>query len=249
MRILDYLFCSCCVNRIQFRQALVFGLEGGGKSLLLRRAALDDPTGELPPAPTIGFAIETVPLKIDNASMVVIGSVVSRVRPLLDSWFTSCDAIVFVIDASDQSKLADAATELRLLGETSGLARKPLLVLFEQMRCRRRNDDGASVSLFGANVCVVVRGPLVVRAAHIDGDWRRSARGARLDSPRNAERERAATMRYIWLWVWSIVSTEIVDCRMSLSLDARQTMYSSTHGRGAGVAAKKVQVAVLDGAD
>lgn len=133
MRILDYLFCSCCVSRPQFRLVLTFGLPGGGKTALIR-AALDDPA--LPNAPSIGFSIEMAPLKIKidkcSVNMMVVGSVVSRVRPLLESWFALCDAIVFVIDASDRSKLADAATELRLLGETSGLARKPLLIVLNK---------------------------------------------------------------------------------------------------------------------
>jgi GTPase SAR1 family protein len=106
--------------------------------------------------------------------MVVLGTVASRIRPMLvSSWFPSCDALIFIIDVTDRANMAEAATQLRLLSEEPTLAGKPLLLLLNKCDA----DDAmlttevfAHLQLASYNTWGLNRQWFVQRASTLTGD-------------------------------------------------------------------------------
>lgn len=144
MRILDS-FCGCFRRRTQ-HYVLVFGARRAGATTLVRRALLPNPTDPLPPALPFAFSIESVPFPVEDTSLLVAGAIVnSRVRPVWRNYFPLCDAVIFIVDATDRASLMAAAAELRAVSGEPGLAGKPLLLLLNKCDA---DDALSTVELF-----------------------------------------------------------------------------------------------------
>lgn len=120
-------------------KALCLGLDGAGKTSLVRHqcevatTAAAVPT-RAPVQPTSGFDVRTVVVPPDVKLEVweVGGS--KALRPFWNRYVdTSINALVWVVDAADASRLGESATELaNVLKAAPRLRRLPLLVLLNK---------------------------------------------------------------------------------------------------------------------
>lgn len=90
---------------------LIVGLDSAGKTSLLHRVSID---AYVTTVPTIGFNLERFEAA-DGTLVAMLWDVggQSRMRALWEHYYSGTQAIIFVIDASDRSRFAEAATELR----------------------------------------------------------------------------------------------------------------------------------------
>lgn len=126
---------------------LLLGLDGAGKTTVLYKLKLGETITTIP---TIGFNVETFTYKnIEFTAWDVGGQ--GKLRPLWRFYFQGADAIIYVVDASDTTRLDEAASELHRVFEDDELRDCKLLVLankqdnpssasIEQVRDRLRVD-------------------------------------------------------------------------------------------------------------
>eukprot|EP00951_Prasinocladus_malaysianus_P015883 scaffold122709_cov36-Prasinocladus_malaysianus.AAC.3 len=115
-------------------QVLLVGLDGAGKTTVLRQLCCSQPTSNpprLPDQPTIGFNMETVRHTSTTSLTIWDLGGCEKIRPL---WRKFCcrgiSAVVYVVDACDGKRLAEARKELHKLMANDALGpRIPLLVL------------------------------------------------------------------------------------------------------------------------
>lgn len=103
---------------------LLLGLDGAGKTTLLYKLKLGETITTIP---TIGFNVETFSYKNIEFTAWDIGGQ-SKLRPLWRFYFQGADAIIYVVDAADQSRLDEAAEELHRVFEDDALRDCKLLV-------------------------------------------------------------------------------------------------------------------------
>ena len=108
---------------------LLLGLDGAGKTTILYKLQLGE---YMITVPTIGFNVETV--EYNNLSMTIwdVGGQTS-IRKLWKHYFSGTNAIVYVIDSSDQERLDLAKEELASLLADEELQNADLLVLANKM--------------------------------------------------------------------------------------------------------------------
>ncbi|KAH3901429.1 probable ADP-ribosylation factor 3 [Saccharomycodes ludwigii] len=94
---------------------LMLGLDNAGKTSILYKLKLNKvKTHE---APTVGFNVETVSYKKVKFNMWDVGGQ-ERLRPLWRHYYPATNALIFVIDSSDRSRLNEAKEELyNIIGE------------------------------------------------------------------------------------------------------------------------------------
>jgi small GTP-binding protein len=85
--------------------SLMFGLHGVGKSSILNRIIKDDFERCLP---TLG--VNTVSVEYNEILKLVIFDVSGHARSLWNAYFESVDAIIYVVDCSDEHSV-DAAKD------------------------------------------------------------------------------------------------------------------------------------------
>ena len=93
---------------------LILGLDNAGKTTILYRLQL----GEIvQTVPTIGFNVESVTYKNTTFQVWDLGGQ-SSIRPYWRCYYAQTDAIIYVVDSSDQERLSLAQSELlSMLGE------------------------------------------------------------------------------------------------------------------------------------
>ena len=90
------------------------GLDAAGKTTILYQLKLDEPVTTIP---TIGFNVETVEYKNISFTVWDIGGQ-DKIRVLWRLYYQETQGLIFVVDSSDRSRVAEAKTELfRLLAE------------------------------------------------------------------------------------------------------------------------------------
>merc|ERR1712243_378931 len=93
---------------------LILGLDNAGKSSitnqLLLMSGIDGSKIE-PVAPTFGFTIKSLQLNGTNMNLWDVGGQ-KCLRPFWQNYFESTDGLIWVIDSSDVSRLADCQAEL-----------------------------------------------------------------------------------------------------------------------------------------
>mmetsp|Transcript_7504 Transcript_7504/g.23912 ORF Transcript_7504/g.23912 Transcript_7504/m.23912 type:complete len:240 (+) Transcript_7504:28-747(+) len=104
---------------------LMLGLDSAGKTTILYQLKL----GELAATtPTLGVNVETVTYKNIEFMVMDMGGQ-DKIRALWSHYYDGANALIFVVDSSDEERLAEAKEELRkLLGEEA--LKEALLLVF-----------------------------------------------------------------------------------------------------------------------
>ena len=104
---------------------VLIGLDAAGKTTLVQRMQ----TGETTPTiPTIGFHVESVKVGGVELECWDLGGQ-DLVRRLWSRYIEGAEGVVFVVDSSDDSRVAEAKTELFKMMNEPQLKSVPLLVL------------------------------------------------------------------------------------------------------------------------
>ena len=105
---------------------VLLGLDAAGKTTILYKLkGLHDEV--ITTIPTIGFNVEV--LDVHSVSLVCwdVGGC-DKIRPLWRHYTENCQAVVFVVDATDIERLIDARNELETLFKETNLQECPLLI-------------------------------------------------------------------------------------------------------------------------
>lgn len=100
------------------------GLDAAGKSTLLYKLKLGEVVNTIP---TIGFNVETVQYKNIDMTVWDVGGQ-DKIRPLWRHYYANVGAVIFVVDANDRERLAEARDELARVLSEDQLDGVPLLV-------------------------------------------------------------------------------------------------------------------------
>lgn len=112
------------------RRILMVGLDNAGKTTILYKLKLGEVVAALP---TVGFNVENVRYKNINFQCWDVGGQ-DKIRPLWRHYFRNTDAIIYVVDASDQQRIDSSefgnssCEELASLFLSDELRGVPLLV-------------------------------------------------------------------------------------------------------------------------
>ncbi|KAL6756130.1 ADP-ribosylation factor family-domain-containing protein [Haematococcus lacustris] len=120
------------------QELLILGLEGSGKSLLVRR--LQGLHGVTPPGrqpaetmPTMGTEVTTISTGTKATGRKLrLRELGGSMSPIWPDYFSACRAVIFVVDLADAANLAPAAVELYELLQHPDLKMKPLLLVFNK---------------------------------------------------------------------------------------------------------------------
>lgn len=104
---------------------LVLGLDNAGKTTILKALSEEDVTHIMP---TQGFNIKSLVHDGYKLNVWDIGGQ-KTIRPYWSNYFENSDCLIYVIDSSDQRRLAESGSELSELLQEEKLANIPLLVL------------------------------------------------------------------------------------------------------------------------
>ncbi|CAE8625974.1 unnamed protein product [Polarella glacialis] len=103
---------------------LMLGLDNAGKTTILKKLSEEDISHIMP---TQGFNIKSLVHDGFKLNVWDIGGQ-KTIRPYWSNYFESSDALVYVIDSSDQRRLEESGDELRGLLAEDKLGGIPLLV-------------------------------------------------------------------------------------------------------------------------
>ncbi|KAL0223151.1 hypothetical protein P9112_002541 [Eukaryota sp. TZLM1-RC] len=106
-------------------QFLMVGLDAAGKSTVLFRLRDNETYDTLP---TIGFNVEDIRFRNLTFTLYDVGGQ-DKIRPLWRHYFARTEAVIFVVDSSDEARLPDAKAELHRMMEESALSDVTVLVL------------------------------------------------------------------------------------------------------------------------
>ncbi|EFA85618.1 ADP-ribosylation factor-related protein [Heterostelium album PN500] len=112
---------------------LMLGLDGAGKTTLLYRLLLNEVVSTIS---TLGYNVETLHHKNLNLTVWDLAGQDS-IRGLWKQmkFYYKCNAIIFVVDSSDRSRINEAANELSRLLSEEELKSCPLLVFGTKQDC------------------------------------------------------------------------------------------------------------------
>lgn len=147
------------------KNILVLGLDGAGKTLLIRqlsailvknkRSLLERIAASVPPSaptsaddvtavvnpdtqPTIGVEHAVLPFDSRTCGVCEVGA---QLLPMWRAYFAACDLWIFVIDLSNSTQLAGAGVELFAVLSDPAMRRKPKLVLLNKIDAFWTLDD------------------------------------------------------------------------------------------------------------
>jgi len=90
------------------KRILMLGLDAAGKTTILYHFKLGEVVHTIP---TIGFNVEEVQFKNINFTVFDVGGQ-AKLRPLWKHYYAGVDALIYVVDSSDEERLAMACEEL-----------------------------------------------------------------------------------------------------------------------------------------
>ncbi len=105
--------------------AIMFGLDGSGKTTILFKKKLGEVVSTIP---TIGYNVETVTYKGAKITIWDIGGQ-EKLRSLWKNYLAKAQAIIYVVDSSNKDSFEKAAEELNKLLSIVPSPKPPLLVL------------------------------------------------------------------------------------------------------------------------
>ena len=112
-------------NTKQDMKTLLLGLDAAGKTTILYKLQLGEIVCSVP---TIGFNMETVEYKNIKFNVWDIGGQ-TQIRCMWRHYYESTDALIFVVDSSDEERMELAKEELHSMLQTEELSQAALLVL------------------------------------------------------------------------------------------------------------------------
>lgn len=106
------------------KRILLLGLDAAGKTTILYKLKINEFVTTIP---TIGFNLEEV--KYKNLKMTIwdVGGQ-DNIRKLWKHYYNGCMALIFVVDASDRSRIEEAQDELHKLLNEEELNGIPVLI-------------------------------------------------------------------------------------------------------------------------
>eukprot|EP01013_Petalomonas_cantuscygni_P010887 TRINITY_DN24146_c0_g1_i1.p1 TRINITY_DN24146_c0_g1~~TRINITY_DN24146_c0_g1_i1.p1 ORF type:complete len:187 (-),score=38.10 TRINITY_DN24146_c0_g1_i1:625-1185(-) len=104
---------------------LMLGLDAAGKTTVLYFLRLNEHVASVP---TVGFNVETVRYKNVEFHVWDVGGQ-DKLRGLWRHYYDKVDALIFVVDANDRERIAEARTELHKLLREPQLAHCTVLVI------------------------------------------------------------------------------------------------------------------------
>mmetsp|Transcript_9949 Transcript_9949/g.11543 ORF Transcript_9949/g.11543 Transcript_9949/m.11543 type:complete len:186 (-) Transcript_9949:676-1233(-) len=114
---------------------LIVGLDNSGKTTIIERLKVSSTKKNTPAVevtPTVGFNVDTF-TKGGLGFTVFDMSGAGRYRNLWEQYYKDCQAVIFVIDASDKLRMCVAKDELDLMLKHKDLKRVPLLFFANKM--------------------------------------------------------------------------------------------------------------------
>lgn len=125
------------VEDVYQRKILILGLNNSGKSTLIKQISSGTTALSHFLKPTAGFNITIIQKGEYTLNIFELGGE-EKVRQFWNTYFEDTDLLVFVVDASDQSKLPVAANELKNLLGDQRLSTVPILIV-----ANKQDIDGA----------------------------------------------------------------------------------------------------------
>ncbi|XP_031560493.1 ADP-ribosylation factor-like [Actinia tenebrosa] len=105
---------------------LMLGLDAAGKTTVLYKLKLNENVSTIP---TIGFNVETVtPVKNLTLTIWDVGGQ-EKIRPLWRHYYQGTNGLIFVIDSSDITRIAEAREELFGVIDSEEFVGVPVVVL------------------------------------------------------------------------------------------------------------------------
>ncbi|XP_063963628.1 uncharacterized protein LOC129273347 isoform X1 [Lytechinus pictus] len=108
------------------KRVLVLGLDGAGKSSLLKCLSHQEGDGKL--EPTEGFNVMCIQGKNTTLNVWEVGGT-KNVRSYWDNFLQGTELLVFVVDSADEVRFPEAKEELHKLLKDGRLEKVPLLVV------------------------------------------------------------------------------------------------------------------------
>lgn len=93
---------------VKHRRIILLGLDAAGKTTILYKLNLGDTVQTIP---TVGFNVESVRYKSIEFSCWDVGGQ-KKIRQLWHHYFEGTDAVIFVVDSNDPSRMEEAKEEL-----------------------------------------------------------------------------------------------------------------------------------------
>jgi ADP-ribosylation factor protein 1 len=106
------------------KRILMLGLDAAGKTTILYKLKLGETVASVP---TIGFNVETVEYKNLKWTIWDIGGQ-KKIRDLWKHYLINNDAIIYVLDSSDEDRIQEARQTLDWLIQSEELKDAPILV-------------------------------------------------------------------------------------------------------------------------
>ena len=123
---------------------IVVGLDHAGKTSILYKLKLNS---EICTLPTISCQLETIKHKGKELDIMDAGGS----KPLRALWrelYAKCDAIMFVIDSADRSRVEEASLALECVLRECGKHKKPILILANKQDLPDAMTESEIKSLF-----------------------------------------------------------------------------------------------------
>ena len=92
-------------------RVLILGLDNAGKTTILYKLQMGEVVTTVP---TIGFNVETLEYKSISFTVWDVGGQ-EKLRPLWRHYFQNTQGLIFVVDSTDRSRMAEAREELHKL--------------------------------------------------------------------------------------------------------------------------------------
>ncbi|CAN0018719.1 unnamed protein product [Ascophyllum nodosum] len=142
-------FVSRLVNIItgfQEKRLLLLGLDGAGKTSLLYKLHLEEVVHTIP---TVGFNVERVEYRKMEMIIWDIGGQ-TKLRPLWRHYFVNTDALIYMIDSSDTSRIEEARDELfKVLKDVNMSECRSILILLNKQDLPGAINPSVMIDKFG----------------------------------------------------------------------------------------------------
>lgn len=126
-------------------RVIMIGLDGAGKTTVLGRLKLGETQTTIP---TIGFNVDTVEYKNLKLTMWDVGGQF-RLRSLWHHYYKNCDAVIFVVDTADRTRLAEAAEEMHRAVDHDELREASVLVFANKQDMPNAMSTSEVIEKFG----------------------------------------------------------------------------------------------------
>lgn len=146
------------------RKILLVGLDGAGKTSILYRLKLSE---YLQTVATVGLNVETITHK--NLELLVF-DVGGQARSLWSYYFDNVDAVVFVIDSTDQTRIKTVKEEILRISEALKDQKYVMLLYFNKQDREDKMEFTELIEACGVNDLKYSVDVLVQKCSALKGD-------------------------------------------------------------------------------